>query len=167
VNAANATQCLGLAAVANTSEFRRAALVACDGPTARWRGDCTQYLNMTAGSLTSCAPGLAKCGGGLALDAAPRATANVFAGPLASGGWAALLVNRADVAQAVALDFALLPGQPGAGTGVAGAGPGPLRTVRLNATEVWTGVPLGGTAEGQLVRVLRPHASLFVTLMAP
>ena len=155
-SADNTSQCLGLKHVKGTSEYQRAAIVPCDSGTARhgW-ATTTQYLNITVGELTSCDTSLPQP---LALDAAPRATTNVFAGPLVDGAWAVLLFNRADTPQVVGLDFMLLPGLLSGSAGTAAG-----KTLRFNVTEVWQGTALG-TATGQLSSVLQPHAALFAVL---
>ena len=142
--AAGPGKCLGLVAANGTSEHMIAALVQCGSETAWWKHGST-YLNMTFGSLTNCARPLS-------LDASPRATTNVFAGPLSGGRWASLLLNRGDVEAEVSLD---LRGLPGMAEGSA----------KLEATEVWSGTaaPISGAV---LKRTLQAHASFFA-IIAP
>jgi hypothetical protein len=173
VSAANASQCLGLTTVAGAGdEYRRAAVVPCNSSnsssssgggggggsgsssssTACWKYGST-YLNFTIGTLLNCGDGP----GQLSLDAAPRDTTNVFAGPLSGGRWAALLFNRGDKGAEVTLDFGALPGvAPTAGA-----------ALQLAATEVWGGAQLGVTTGRLTASLSDPHSSLFVILSPP
>jgi hypothetical protein len=146
------SQCLGLVTVNGTAEYMSAGLVPCTDTTARWHYG-TPYLNMTFGVFENCGASSA-----LALDAAPWATTNVWAGPIAGGRWAALLFNRGDADTSVTLDFNDLPG--------AGRHNNSSEAIRLEleVTEVWSGSLTKAT--GSVSKVLSRHESLFV-LLAP
>jgi hypothetical protein len=162
-SATEPSKCLSLAAVAGTSEFRRATLAPCDDASlplaGQWSrpGEAKKYLNLTVESLASCAFPT------LQLDAAPRAATNVFAGPLEGNRWAALLFNRGDVDASITLDFALLPGSEAARRAAEERG---ARGLELEATEVWSGKALGSFAGALTSKPLRAHESLFVILAA-
>jgi hypothetical protein len=141
--------CLGLAPVGGTTEYSTATIVPCTDPTTQWRYG-SSYLNMTYGSL-------ANCRAGLSLDASPRATTNVFAGPLSGGRWAALLVNRGQADAVATLPFDKLSAHSGGGGGGG---------VTLDATEVWGGKSLGAQTKS-LSQKLGEHESLFVILSQP